>query len=67
MATLWMRLGVTISLSDDEVDILRHHKTLSANDKAKEIILKACKEGRVELDGESYVPMENEPDLDYYF
>ena len=50
---LWMRVGMSIKLTDSEVDLILSN----GNDSAK-ILKKAIEEGRYCLDGESYVPME---------
>ena len=56
MKGLWMRLGISLELTDEEVDvILSRGTTLGA---ARDAVLTAIKEGRWEMDGESYVPGE---------
>lgn len=62
MKNLWVRLGVTLSLSDNELEALigNNQSTMAEREK---IVLKAIAEGRFRLDGETYTPSESVRDL----
>ena len=57
MKKLWARLGVTMSLTDDEVNALIGNDQASMRDKER-ILTKVICEGRFALDGETYVHQE---------
>jgi len=52
MPKIWMRLGVSLDLTDDEV--------LGLKKTPGEVIARALKDGRVTTDGDSYFPDEDE-------
>lgn len=53
MKKLWMRAGVTMSLTDEEVEAILGGYDRSAGEKA---VVTALREGRFSFDGESYIP-----------
>jgi hypothetical protein len=57
MKKLWARLGVTMSLTDDEVNALIGDDQASMRDREK-ILIQVIGDGRFSLDGETYVPQE---------
>lgn len=57
MKKLWARLGVTMSLTDDEVNALIGDDQASVRDRER-ILTKVICDGRFALDGETYVPQE---------
>lgn len=57
MKKLWARLGVTLSLTDEEVRKLIGDNQATMSDREK-IIIKVVNDGRFSLDGETYVPQE---------
>ena len=57
MKKLWARLGVTMSLTDDEVNALIGDDQASMRDR-EGILIKVIRDGRFALDGETYVPQE---------
>lgn len=57
MKKLWARLGVTLSLTNEEVEKLISDDRLEMKDREK-IVMKVISEGRFSLDGETYVPQE---------
>ena len=62
MKNLWVRLGVTLSLLDDELEKLigNNQSTMAEREK---IVYRAISEGRFCLDGETYAPSESVRDL----
>lgn len=50
MKRIWIRLGATLSLTDEELD------TIFNQDDLKSVLVKAIDEGRYEFDGDTYVP-----------
>lgn len=48
---LWLRVGMTINLTNEEVDLI-----FSQDPKGIDIVRNAIEEGRYYLDGESYIP-----------
>ena len=54
MKELWIRLGVTLSLTDEEADILLNGKTSIAE--CEKIVRDVIGECRFLVDGNSYVP-----------
>lgn len=57
MKNLWVRLGVTLSLTDEEVEKLIGDNQVSMKER-EQIIVKAVTEARFCLDGETYAPQE---------
>lgn len=57
MKNLWARLGVTMSLTDEEVEKLIGEDQAAVNEREK-ILIKVINDGRFSLDGETYVPQE---------
>lgn len=57
MKNLWARLGVTMSLTDEEVEKLIGEDQAEMNEREK-ILIKVINDGRFSLDGETYVPQE---------
>lgn len=62
MKNLWVRLGVSLSLTDDEVEKLIGDDQVPIREREK-ILLKVIGEGRFSLDGETYVPQESVSDF----
>lgn len=57
MKKLWMRLGVTILATEEEIDKLLADVTDEWNaEKSKKVLLNILKEGRFAVDGNTYVP-----------
>lgn len=54
MSELWMRVGMTFDLTDEEVEQILHPKDGECS--MRMAIRKAYDEGRFELDGDTYVP-----------
>ena len=54
MNELWMRVGMTFRLTDEEVEAILNPKDGEVSMRA--IISKAFDEGRFELDGDTYIP-----------
>ena len=54
---IWARLGADIALTEHEMDILLGNAEYENNTKAQ-IILRALREGRIELCGDCYIPGE---------
>lgn len=52
MKNLWMRVGITFEITEEEENILFSNDS----EKGAEIIKKAFAEGRCKLDGDSYIP-----------
>lgn len=50
---LWMRLGVTLSLTDEEVEKLRNDPS---EQETQKLILNCLSQGRAKVDGNSYRP-----------
>ena len=57
MKNLWARLGVTMSLTDDEIERLIGEGQAAMSDREK-ILTKVIADGRFTLDGETYIPQE---------
>lgn len=57
MKNLWARLGVTMSLTDEEVERLIGEDQVIVSEREK-ILIKVISDGRFSLDGETYVPQE---------
>lgn len=53
MKKLWMRAGITLTLTDEEVEAILGGNDRSAGEKAIEA---ALRDGRFSFDGESYIP-----------
>lgn len=53
MKKLWMRAGITMTLTDEEVEAILSGDDCSAGQGAVEA---ALREGRFAFDGESYIP-----------
>lgn len=54
MNELWVRVGVTFRLTDEEVEAILNPKDGEVS--MRTIIRKAFDEGRFELDGDTYIP-----------
>ena len=52
MKNLWMRVGMTFEITEEEEKILFSNDT----EKGAEVIRKAFEEGRCQLDGDTYLP-----------
>lgn len=61
MKKLWMRVGMSFSLSDAEIEAILGEGYHS--EKMAEVIRLAFKEGRYELDGDTYVTEESVVDF----
>lgn len=61
MKELWMRVGMTFKLSDEEADAILNPADGKAGMRA--IVGKAFDEGRFELDGDTYVPVASVEDF----
>ena len=57
MKNLWARLGVTMSLTDEEVERLIGEDQAEMSEREK-ILIKVVNDGRFFLDGETYIPQE---------
>lgn len=51
MKKIWLRVGVTISMTDEEADII-----VGCGDNSRETLLKILNEGRFLWDGDAYIP-----------
>lgn len=54
LTTLWGRFGITLHATAEEIDALM----LDSYSKGKNVLAKIFSEGRAELDGDSYIPID---------
>lgn len=60
--TIWARLGVTLYVTKEQHDTIMGDD----HDKAEAEFESAINEGRYEPDGDSYIPMENGDEIEFY-
>lgn len=60
--TIWARLGVTLYVTKEQYDTIMGDD----HDKAEAEFEAAINEGRYEPDGDSYIPMENGDEIEFY-
>lgn len=60
--TIWARLGVTLYVTKEQYDTIMGDD----HDKAEAEFESAINEGRYEPDGDSYIPMENGDEIEFY-
>lgn len=57
MKKIWMRLGITISATEDEVSkLLATDSDKWDAEESKKVLLKILKQNRFEIDGNTYIP-----------
>ena len=56
MKTIWMRVGMSVSLTDDELDLVLNGHKHGYSHELSGIVERAISEGRVITDGETYIP-----------
>ena len=62
MKVLWVRMGVSLNLTDEEVEKLLGDNQVDMKEREK-IITSAVNQGRFEVDGECYAPRDSIADF----